>query len=120
MEGNGEHSVIELPAALFYGLISAALLGGAGGYSILGPQIERTALTACFDNSKTALEVAAQHGEEFNEVRSEIAANRRLIYDKTNSRYTAEDAQKDWREQERIDHVQTRRLEYLERQVEKQ
>jgi len=119
MEDTREHNVIELPAVVFYGLISASLLGGAGGYSVLGPHLEKQTLESCYNNSQTALEVTAQHGKEFNDVRAAITENRRLIFEKTQSRYTAEDASKQWREQERIDHVQNRRLDYLERQVEK-
>ena len=117
MERENEHSVIELPAVAFWGVVSAALAGGAGGYSVLGPQIERKALEACYDNSQTALEVVAQHGAEFLDVRAAISENRRLIYEKTASRYTAEDAAKQWREQSRLDHTQDKRLDYIERQI---
>lgn len=42
-----------------------------------------------------ALDVVKQHGEEFNQVRSELAAIKLLMEQKTRERYTASDAERD-------------------------
>jgi hypothetical protein len=100
----------EIPPIVLTLLIGSSLGGGAGLYGALGPQLEKKAIDACFDNSQTALDVAAQHGEELNELR-------RLIYDRTANRYTTENSAKDWQEQKEVDGQQDRRLTGLERDI---
>ena len=112
-ETHDEHGThITVPASIFYLLLIAAGLGGAGGYGILGPQLEAEAIRSCFDNSETALEVAAQHGQEFVDLRKSLR-------DATKDRYTGADAEKHWREQDRRDATQDRRINYLEQQLER-
>lgn len=101
---------ITISPAVFYLLIGAAGLGGLGGGSFLGPQLEKTALQACFDNSQKALSVAAQHGEELNQVRA-------FIENRTLDRWTAADQRNHEREQDKRDAQQDRRLDLLERQL---
>lgn len=98
---------------VFYMLLGAAGLGGGGLYGVLGPQLQKEALTACFDNTKTALNVASQHGQELLDLRN-------LIYERTASRYTAEDAAKQWANQRERDEAQERRLQVLERHIDRE
>lgn len=103
---------LNISPVVFYMLLGAAGLGGAGGYGVLGPQLQKEAIQHCFENSATALEVAAQHGQELLDLRN-------LIYDKTASRYTAEDATEDWAAQRERDEAQERRLRILERHMDR-
>lgn len=105
-----------LPPAVFYLLLGAVGLGGGGLYGVVGPQLEKSALEACYDNSQVALGVAAQHGEEFVEVREDIASLKKLIYDRTAYRWTAEDQAKYDQERQSAEATQNRRLDWLERQ----
>jgi hypothetical protein len=104
---------LNIPPLVFYMLLGAAGLGGAGGYGVLGPQLQKDAIELCFDNSQTALNVAAQHGQELLDLRN-------LVYDRTVQRYTSEDATRDWAEQKERDEAQDRRLRLLERHVDKE
>ena len=94
-------------------MLSAVGLGGAGAFGIAGQGIERKVLESCVDNSHTALEVAAQHGDELQQLRGEV-------YRRTVSRYTADDAEQDWRKQTKIDEIQDRRLSLIESHIEKE
>jgi hypothetical protein len=98
---------ISLPPAVFYLLIGGVFGGGAGLTGFVQPHLEREAVTACYDNSQIAIEVAAQHGEELQILRS-------LILERTRYRYTSEDAQKRWTEHERSEALQDRRLYSIE------
>ena len=98
---------ISLPPAVFAGFIVAALFGGGGIYGLIGPQMDRQALTQCVDNSAIAIDVVAQHGRELQTLRE-------LIYERTNDRYTGHQAREDWNSQDRRDAQQDRRLDHLE------
>ena len=100
------HIILSPP--VFYFLLAAAGFGGAGTFGVVGPQIEHAAIEACYDNSRIAIEVAAQHG-------SEIQGLREDINDKTKYRYTSEDAARDRREMDREHAILIQRLNYLER-----
>ena len=114
---NNESDSTGYPPYIVWILCGAFGFGGTGAGIWSAPQIERSALEACYNNAQIAIEVAAQHGDEFNEVRSEIASNRRLIYDRTNSRWTA-DAQREYDAQQRqIDSLQNNRLDHLENMI---
>lgn len=98
---------------MFYLLLSATGLGGAGAFGLAGHGVDRKILDACVDNSQIALSVAEQHGEELVELRGEL-------FRRTVSRYTGEDAEKDWREQRKLDDIQDRRLQIIESHIERE
>jgi len=102
----GFHLVIS-PAVLTM-FVSAGVFGGFGAGGIWGPTVDKAALEACFDNSRTALDVVAQHGSEF--IRLE-----QVIDDRTRYRYTSEDAGRDKATLERRDAEFERRIQQLER-----
>lgn len=114
---------ITISPTAFALLVGSALAGGAGGGTFFGTQFEKQSLQACYDNSKIALEVVAQHGEEFVDVKKLIGQNRALIYERTEGRYTIEDAAKRWTEHERKQEAEARsiwrRLEAIEREVDR-
>ena len=114
---SSNHIIISPP--VFYFLLSAAVAGGAGSYGIIGPQLEAEAISACFDNSQTALNVAAQHGQELLTLRQEDNRLQRLIEKGTVLRYTSADAEKNQIKQERRDDGQDRRLRQVERHIDK-
>lgn len=86
-----ESNHITTPPAVLALYISAAFFGGGGIVSTLEPNLQQGALQACYDNSQTALNVAAQHGDEFVEIRADIAKLDDKIDDRTKYRWTAED-----------------------------
>jgi hypothetical protein len=102
---------ISLPPGIFVTVLVGALLGGGGLYGALGPHLDREAVTQCYNNSKIALDVAAQHG-------AEIQVLRELIYERTADRYSGADARKDWADQYRRDEQQDRRIKLTEDQLE--
>ena len=102
---------ISLPPSLFAGIILSAVLGGGGLYGVFGPQMDKAAITQCIDNSDIAINQADLHGRE-------IQILRELIYERTQDRYTAEDARKDWGDQIRRDSLQDRRIENVEEEME--
>lgn len=102
---------ISIPPVVFYLMLGGATLGGGGLMGVIGPTLEKEAVSACLDNSQIALDVAAQHGHE-------IQALRELIYERTQDRYTSSDARSDWAEQYRRDDQQDRRTALIERQLE--
>lgn len=101
-------------------LVGSALAGGTGVGTFFGPKIEQGALQSCYDNSQiamqaaqTALDVAAQHGDELLDIR-------KLLYERTEDRYTSDQAAKQWREHEGRELFQNRRLDSIERELDKQ
>ena len=110
---------IRISPNVLYLLLAGTALGGAGSYGVMGPQLERSAIEACYDNSKIALGVTAQHGEEFVQVRGAIRDTRTLIFDRTQSRYTAEDADKFRRSQEVRDEAQDRRASLVDKRLDR-
>jgi hypothetical protein len=99
------------PTALVL-IVGAALSGGAGVSGIFQPRADQEALEACYDNSRIAINVAAQHGEEIQTLRGRIDIG-------TRDRYTASDARKD-KESHRDEHyLINKRLEYLENKSDK-
>ena len=100
------HIILSPP--VFYFLLAAAGFGGAGTFGVVGPALETKALEACFDNSRIAIEVAAQHG-------SEIQGLRELLLDRTQYRYTSQDAAKHSQADDRVHALIDQRLDYLER-----
>jgi len=85
---------ISVPRSIFAVILVAVAGSGAGLMGTIGPQLDKTAITSCIDNSQTAISVAAQHGEELQTLRN-------LIYDRTADRYTSEDAAKHQRDTDR-------------------
>ena len=106
-DGNSINSVV-LSTPIFYLLLGAAGFGGAGINGSIGPQLERKAITACFDNSQIAIETSAQHGQELIDLK-------RYVDDSTRHRYTSEDARKDGSKADARDAQQERRLNSIER-----
>lgn len=101
---------LEIPPSILAGLLGASLLGGAGGMATFGPSLDRAALQQCFDNSATALEVAAQHGEEFVDLNRRI----RRVED---SAYSRSQAKEDFDSvRKRFDLLEDRQ-EYAERKL---
>lgn len=93
MNGNGSFkNGGTLPKTLSY------ILGGGGTAALLG-----AFLLNIHSQASIALSVAEQHGQEFLLVRQEIAAIKLILEEKTRSRYTAVDAQRD--------------MDYLERRI---
>ena len=109
-----DHFVI--PPAVFYLLIGGAVTGGAGVSGALVPRMEADSLQSCYDNSRIALDVAAQHGQEILDIRSQLTDARRLIFDRTQYRFTSEDFAKYSAAQSRTDDIQNKRLDILERE----
>lgn len=107
---SGNHII--LAPSVFYFLLGAAGLGGAGSYGVIGPKLEQSALESCFTNSQIAIDVAAQHGQELLDLR-------RLILERTQYRYTSEDAAREKTKQDQRDDAQDRRINQLEREVDK-
>lgn len=78
------------------------VLGGGGVVAVMLALL----LTVAKDAS-IAISVAEQHGQELLEVRAEITSLRKHIADRTRSRYTAEDAEKDMRFiQKELQHIE--------------
>lgn len=102
---------ISLPPTIFAGLVLSAFLGGGGLYGVFGPQLDKAAVTQCIDNSDTAIDVAAQHGRE-------IQVLRELILERTEGAYTRAEAREDWKQQDRRDSTQDRRLDFHDTQIE--
>jgi len=105
-------SDITLSAPVFYLLLSGTALGGAGAFGIAGKGLTHDFIEQCVDKSEIAIQVAAQHGQEFVELRQQLDS-------RTRERYTSGDAENDWRRQARIDDIQDRRLNILEAEVKK-
>ena len=108
-ESNGG---VVLSAPIFYLLLGAAGFGGAGANGLLGAGLERNAIQACYDTSKAALSITAQHGDALNRLEE-------LLLNRTRYRYTTEDAAKDRGRQATRDTAQDRRLRVMERHVDK-
>ena len=107
MADNGPADHISISPVVFYLLLGSAATAGVGGGTFLQPAVNQEALEACFDNSQRAINVAVQHGEELNNLRQYIDT-------RTQDRYTAQDAGRDWRNQDRRDAEQDRRLNLLD------
>lgn len=107
---DNESSHIIISPNVLYLLLAGTALGGGGLSAVVGPQLERSAIEACYDNSQIALDVAAQHGQELVDIR-------RLLLERTRYRFTSEDAEKARRTQARRDEAQDRRLIYIEREI---
>ena len=101
---------LEVPPSILIGLLGASLLGGAGGMATFGPSLDRAALQQCFDNSQIAIDVAAQHGDEFVDLRRQV----RRIEDKVYTRSQAEEDNDSIRK--RLDLLEDRQ-EYSERRL---
>lgn len=104
-EENESHIALSWPILTL--LIGSAISGGAGIGTSLGPQLQQSALQACFDNSERAIEVAVQHG-------GELQSLRRFVETQTSDRYLGRQALEDWRQQYRVNDEIFRRLEKLE------
>lgn len=100
---------IALPRSVLVTLGLALLAGGTGAGLTLGPQVERTALQQCFDNSSTALSVAAQHGEELLQLE-------KLINEKTADRWSSTNHRNFERALRKELDLIEKRLQFLERQ----
>jgi hypothetical protein len=111
MDGHEEPSNhIVLSPTIFALLLGSTLSGGAGLYGFVQPELEKEAIRSCFNNSQTALQVAAQHGEEIKVLRSQLL-------ERTQYRYTSEDAARDRGLQREKDTLQNRRIQFLEDHV---
>jgi hypothetical protein len=106
-DGNDTRDGVKISYPVFYGLLVAATGGGLGVGGFVAPQAERSALEACYDNSKTALEVVAQHGQEFIDLK-------KYVDDRTFDRYTRDDALREQRNRESEEELQNRRLDWCE------
>lgn len=100
---------VTVPRGVAATLLLAVGLGGAGAGVTLGPQIEKSALEQCYDNSSIALQVSAQHGEEIKNLET-------FIIERTRSRWTEEDHNKWSRDHDREHRILERRIEFLENQ----
>ena len=94
-------------------MLVAGLGTGAGGISLVGR--DQSAMLQCIDNSRTALDVAAQHGKEFLVINQRIEQLRQDLFDRTANRYDSERASADWERQGRRDELQDQRLNHLDR-----
>jgi hypothetical protein len=111
---NGE--IVITPTVLVL-IVSSAVTVGAGGFSAFSPTLQIAAIEQCYDQSAIALSVAAQHGEEFVQVKHDIKRLYDQLNESTRDRYTGQKATDDWREHTRLHDVIDRRLDYLERQI---
>ena len=109
---------IRIPTALLVAVIGAGPLFGGGVYGITrsanNDQLPGIAqdLSDVRATANTALALAGQNSQRTND-------NRQLILDNTRSRYSAEDAYRDWKKQAERDEQHERRLMLLERDVDK-
>lgn len=130
MASDDDSNHITLSPAVLTLLLGGTFAGGGGLYGAAIPHLDKAALAQCFDNSSTALMVAAQHGQEFVELRTELNRLQRHIDDRTRYRWTAEDeskyqigqqgrdARQDKIAKERHD-SQDKRMNLIERQLDK-
>lgn len=120
---NNEADHFVISGRVIAGIVFSSISGGAGLGIVVGPQADQAALRACYDNSQIAIDVAAQHGEEFNEIRADIAGLRNTIYERSADRYTATQARTDWIDHDRAaearHEVLDKRLDALERAVDR-
>ena len=110
MADDSKDFAISAPAFYFY--LAAAAFGGGGVYGIVTPQTEQAVFQACIDKADTAIDVAAQHGDE-------LIYLRRYIDDRTQDRYSGSKALEEWRRQAKIDDHQDKRLDWLEAELKK-
>lgn len=119
MDEKDDANYIRLSAPVFIALICSVASGGAGIYGVVGPARDNNQLAAVVEDvseareaARASLTLATQNGQRVND-------NRQLILDNTRSRYTAEDADGDWRKQGERDAQQDRRLMLLEREIDR-
>ena len=110
-EPDNDHRIhLEIPRTLFAYLLGGSFFVGAGGMASVTPFIDRAAIEQCFDNSQIAIEVAAQHGEEFVELRRQL----RELKDITHTRTQAEASERAYNR--RIELIEDRQ-DYSERKL---
>ena len=113
MESNNEHphgSHIVIPTTIFYLLISAALFGGAGSYSVFGPDQDREAINECRNTSKAALELGVQQARYIADLQDQLSKG-------TRDRFTQTEAIKHIQDQSLRDTTQDRRIDFIERRI---
>lgn len=107
---------VRIPTTLLIAVISGSTLFGGGVYGIVRPgdydklKNVREDIAEIRATANAALTLASQNGQRTND-------NRQLIFDNTRSRYSADEAYKDWKAQGERDDQQDRRLNLLERQA---
>ena len=118
MEEN-DPSYIKLPTAVALALIGAVGVGGAGAYGVIRPGHNGDALASIRKDindiratARAALTLSTQNGQR-------VIDTRTLVFDRTQGRYSAEHAAKDWREQEERNQQHERRLRMIERELDK-
>ena len=116
VESTDSH-IVALPTWALGLLLAAAGLGGGGIYGFVGPSMEHEAIAQCFDNSSTALEMAAQHGAALNQLRDETRSLWEAIYARTADHHSTQDAANDRSEQINKDAQQDRMIDLLEREL---
>ena len=105
---NGSHIVI--PTSIFYVLLTAALFGGAGSYSVLAPNRGGEETTECRDTSKAALELGVQQARHIADIQDKLSQG-------TRDRFTQTDAERHIRGQTSRDDLQDRRIDLIEKLV---
>ena len=116
-QNNELGSSIPIPTYIVVLVIGAAFTGGAGLNSYLGPRVQESAIEQCTRQAATALDVAAQHGEEFVEVNRRIRVLRDYINEKSAERPTGEQQAQRWKNQEDINIRKERWLTEIERRL---
>jgi len=108
---------ISLPPVAFVMLIGGSIAGGAGGYGVLGPQLDRAALLSCTDNSKIAIGLVNEQSKDLGHLRQEIQNLRQQMHNEKSefSKITTTIII----EQRIRDENQDRQINYLQREVDK-
>lgn len=118
MGSEDDASYIRIPTALAIAIVGSGALFGAGAGRYVGTSDNDQLAAIVQDVSEVratanaALALAGQNGQRTND-------NRQLIFDNTRSRYSAEEAYRDWKKQGERDEQQERRLNLLERDIDK-
>jgi hypothetical protein len=124
MAENDSSNAISINPYILVLALGGATTGSAGLSWLVQPGLQQDAVKACYDNSRIAINQADSHGDEIQDVRTHIAALRAELFERTQDRYTNEDARKRWAAHERIEldrdranATQNQRLSLIESQL---
>ena len=112
MNDESDNNHITISPAILTLLVGAALSGGAGIGGIVTPNVSQKAVTACYDNSRIAIEQANSQGLAIDSIRLDLISRTALRYD-------TQDAASDRAEAQQEHDLLSKRIRYLERHVEK-
>ena len=109
---SNDAGTVTLPASAFYLLITSIGFGGAGAGGVLGERLDQQLLDSVRKTADSALTIATQNASRGEAARVELI-------NRTADRFTNGDHDRFVREQTQRDNDQNRRIESLEREVDK-